>query len=181
MYFWAAILTMPKAVSSKKVFRRFICTRPWFDRSCRALVPGLNCRSFRTFSDLSWKRLPLKHKIVIVEVGFDTAENKPKGPKLGVKVFLDWVLWFSYKSPLPDEVALLAALGRIRAWEFRRASGTGAITEAGWKTPAIEPHDLFFWPRARRSAVAWLPKFWKIYPRVHQSRFCHERLILWRF
>ena len=39
-------------------FRQLICTRPWFDRLCRALVPGFNCRSFRTFSDLSWKRLP---------------------------------------------------------------------------------------------------------------------------
>ena len=48
------------ALSSAEVFRQFTCTRPWFDRLCRTLVPGFNCRSFRTFSDLSWKRLPTK-------------------------------------------------------------------------------------------------------------------------
>ena len=46
------------ALSSAEVFRQLTCTRPWFDRPCSTLVPGFNCRSFRTFSDLSWKRLP---------------------------------------------------------------------------------------------------------------------------
>ena len=53
-------LAGPPSLGCLKQSSSLICTRRWFDRLCRALVPCFNRRSFRTFSDLSWKRLPRK-------------------------------------------------------------------------------------------------------------------------